>query len=73
MLSILDMAGMKRLLCLGAHCDNIEIGAGRTILHLAKSGFAPDLILTHHDDDRLQDHRLVSQLTCNTFEYEIMY
>ena len=38
----------------------------------------PDLILTHHDDDRHQDHRLVSQLTWNTwrdhmsFEYEIM-
>ena len=43
-----------------------------------KSNFAPDLILTHHDDDRHQDHRLVSQLTWNTWrdhmilEYEIM-
>ena len=43
-----------------------------------KSSFAPDLILTHHDDDRHQDHRLVSQLTWNTWrdhmilEYEIM-
>ena len=42
-----------------------------------KSSFAPDLILTH-DDDRHQDHRLVSQLTWNTWrdhmilEYEIM-
>ena len=27
---------MNRLLCLGAHCDDIEIGAGGTILHLAK-------------------------------------
>ena len=32
-----------------------------------KSNFAPDLILTHHDDDRHQDHRLVSQLTWNTW------
>ena len=38
----------------------------------------PDLILTHHDDDRHQAHRLVSQLTWNTWrdhmilEYEIM-
>ena len=38
----------------------------------------PDLILTHHDDDRHQDHRLISQFTWNTwqnhmiFEYEIM-
>ena len=143
MLSVLDLTRVKRLLCLGAHCDDIEIGAGGTIMHLAKvqprdrsemggvrrreperveearrsaevflagtstkseivihgfrdgffpfqgellketfedlkSSFAPDLILTHHDDDRHQDHRLVSQLTWNTWrdhmilEYEIM-
>ena len=28
---------VKRLLCLGAHCDDIEIGAGGTILNLAKA------------------------------------
>jgi LmbE family N-acetylglucosaminyl deacetylase len=142
MLSILDMTRVKRLLCLGAHCDDIEIGAGGTIMRLAraypqievrwvvltgedpgrveearrsaelflsgtraseisiygfrdgflpfqgelvkeafedlKTNFRPDLILTHHDDDRHQDHRLVSQLTWNTWrdhmilEYEIM-
>src|SRR5262245_41176174 len=142
MLSVFDMSRVKRLLCLGAHCDDIEIGAGGTIMHLAKacpqievtwvvlagedpirvaearrsaeaflagagsseisiygfrdgflpfqgelvkeafedlkSHFSPDLILTHHDDDRHQDHRLVSQLTWNTWrdhmilEYEIM-
>jgi LmbE family N-acetylglucosaminyl deacetylase len=142
MLSILDFTRVKRLLCLGAHCDDIEIGAGGTILRLAqaypqievkwvvfagedpvrveearrsaksflagtgnsnfsiygfrdgflpfqgeiikesfedlKSNFRPDLILTHYDDDRHQDHRVVSQLTWNTWrdhmilEYEIM-
>jgi len=142
MLSILDMTRVKRLLCLGAHCDDIEIGAGGTIMRLAqadpqieirwvilagedpgrveearrsakmffagtkvseisiygfrdgflpfqgelvkevfedlKGKFKPDLILTHHDDDRHQDHRFVSQLTWNTWrdhmilEYEIM-
>jgi LmbE family N-acetylglucosaminyl deacetylase len=143
MLSVLDLTRVKRVLCLGAHCDDIEIGAGGTIMHLARShpdlevkwvifagespvrveearrsaevflagtstkseivihgfrdgflpfqgellketfedlkaSFAPDLILTHHDDDRHQDHRLVSQLTWNTWrdhmilEYEIM-
>lgn len=140
MISALDLTRVKRLLCLGAHCDDIEIGAGGTILHLAKthpglevkwvvfagdnptrveetcrsaeiflagtkceiivhgfrdgflpfqgellketfedlkSGFAPELILTHHDDAH-QDHRLISQLTWNTWrdhmilEYEIM-
>jgi LmbE family N-acetylglucosaminyl deacetylase len=142
MLSVLDLTRVKRLLCLGAHCDDIEIGAGGTILRLTrsspqlevrwavfagedpvraeeaehaareflagiskskvtiygfrdgympyqgelvketfedlKSSFAPDLILTHCDDDRHQDHRLISQLTWNTWrdhtilEYEIM-
>lgn len=142
MLSVLDLTRVKRLLCLGAHCDDIEIGAAGTIMRLAKSypqievrwvvfagenpvrveearhsaaalladtgrseisiygfrdgflpfqgelikeafedlksKFSPDLILTHYDDDRHQDHRLISQLTWNTWrnhmilEYEIM-
>ena len=128
------------VLFLGAHCDDIEIGCGGTILHLrqvrpdvdlrwvilssseerrrearasaerflgeearrrvAVKGFRdgflpyygsqvkefferlkcelrPDLIFTHCRDDRHQDHRLVSELTWNTwrnhliFEYEI--
>jgi LmbE family N-acetylglucosaminyl deacetylase len=42
-----------------------------------KGEAAPDLIFTHHDDDRHQDHRLISELTWNTYrnhtimEYEI--
>ncbi len=42
-----------------------------------KTAFEPDLVLTHHRDDRHQDHRAVSDLTWNTFrrhlilEYEI--
>jgi LmbE family N-acetylglucosaminyl deacetylase len=129
-----------RLLCLGAHCDDIEIGCGGTILNFAagprklevywvifssdeqrksealkcadaflqnvasrnivihgfrdgflpyhgsevkesfeqlKSEFSPDLILTHYRQDLHQDHRMVSELTWNTFrdhlifEYEI--
>lgn len=132
---------VKRVLCLGAHSDDIEIGCGGTILRLAqenpnldvrwvvlcgaddrraaeargsaanflervklkevvvsrfrdaylpyqgvevkdffeaqKKAFAPDLIFTHFRDDRHQDHRVVSDLTWNTwrdhliFEYEI--
>lgn len=44
---------------------------------LLKRDFNPDLILTHYRDDRHQDHRLISDLTWNTFrshlilEYEI--
>ncbi len=129
-----------RLLCLGAHCDDIEIGCGGTVLALTeqlpnvavewvvfsatpererearasadaflaaakektvvvksfRDGFfpyiggeikdeferlkqasAPDLILTHYRHDLHQDHRLISELTWNTFrrhlilEYEI--
>src|SRR6476659_5414752 len=37
MLSVLDLTRAKRVLCLGAHCDDIEIGAGGTNRHLAKS------------------------------------
>ncbi len=131
-----------RVLCLGAHCDDIEIGCGGTILRLVQEygklevrwvvfasnperireaercaglflkdagqdslrtpefrdfkdgyfpyvgaaikdefeqmkGFAPDLIFTHCRHDLHQDHRLISELTWNTFrdhqiwEYEI--
>lgn len=130
-----------RVLCLGAHSDDIEIGCGGTILRLLeenpaaeiywvvlgasgprrteaiesakrflenarrheivvkefrdgyfpyigteikdffeelKRQFLPDLILTHYRGDLHQDHRLVSELTWNTFrnhlilEYEIV-
>ena len=132
-------AGRLRALFLGAHCDDIEIGCGGTMLKLARrhprlsahwvvlsanaerakeaevsaarflggaapteliierfrdgylpyegarvkdffEGLAridPDVIFTHHRDDAHQDHRLVSELTWNTFrdhlilEYEI--
>lgn len=129
-----------RVLCFGAHCDDIEIGCGGTILRLLrdlkdvrifwvvlssgacraeeartsaseflrgasettvevndfrngffpyygkdlkeyievlKGKFQPDLIFTHYRHDLHQDHRLVSELTWNTFrdhmilEYEI--
>jgi len=128
-----------RILCLGAHADDIEIGCGGTLLHLlstrkatvdwvvfsaegqregeAKRGarrflrdavesrvvlhayrdgffpaewagikesfetlrgeIEPDLVFTHFRDDRHQDHRVLSDLTWNTWrdhqilEYEI--
>jgi LmbE family N-acetylglucosaminyl deacetylase len=128
------------ILCLGAHCDDVEIGCGGTVLRLLaerpgstvhwialasnpererearaaagellagagraevtiktfrdgyfpfegaaikdffeeqKRAVRPDLILTHHRNDRHQDHRFVAELTWNTFrdhliaEYEI--
>lgn len=131
---------VKRLLCIGAHSDDIEIGAGATVLRIVREnpavevtwcvlsgneirqgearrgaermlgsdvcqrvllqGFAdsrfpahreqikeffeqslksidPHLILTHARGDAHQDHRMVNELTWNTFrshqiwEYEI--
>lgn len=135
-----SLDGAKRVLCLGAHSDDIEIGCGGTILRLIghsdkiefywlvlssnperakeaqrsanvflrrvrkktivvksfrdgflpyigapvkecfeelKKSFAPDVIFTHFRDDLHQDHRMVCELTWNTFrnhfilEYEI--
>lgn len=132
-------AGGLKILCLGSHSDDIEIGCGGTILRLVEQypgcefhwvvfsaigvresearraaqlfagshlkgpllktfqdGFmpyvgsevkavfendlkalSPDLIFTHNRNDAHQDHRLIAELTWNTFrdhlilEYEI--
>ncbi len=130
-----------RILCLGAHSDDIEMGCGGTLLRLLKEynnlriywvifgadeqrakeairsanhlltnckqkniiikgfrdsffpfngaeikecfeelkkAFSPDLIFTHYQKDLHQDHRLISDLTWNTFrdhlilEYEVI-
>ena len=131
---------IRRVLCLGAHADDIEIGCGGTVLRLAsrypdaefrwvvfsaagvrrgeaessadrflagagskaievrsdrdgffpyvggeikefferlKGEFDPDITFTHYGRDLHQDHRLISELTWNTYrdhlvlEYEI--
>ncbi len=136
----LQLPAIDRLLVLGAHCDDVEIGCGGTLLHLIErhpglevrwvtfssnrerreetsrsaeaflagagvrhydiheyrdgyfpwsgdaikdrfeeiaQAYRPDVVLTHHRDDRHQDHRTVAGLTWNTFrnqlvlEYEI--
>jgi LmbE family N-acetylglucosaminyl deacetylase len=134
-----DGGGPRRVLLLGAHADDIEIGCGGTVLRLVserrdlevrwivlsatperaaearasaaeflddvkatvvvrdhrdgylpwsgdaikqefealKRDFVPDVIFTHYRQDLHQDHRLVSELTWNTWrnhfilEYEI--
>jgi LmbE family N-acetylglucosaminyl deacetylase len=136
-----SLESVRRVLCLGAHSDDIEIGAGGTLLELAgqipdleilwvvfsapgarveearhsaddflagvarkkikigsfresyfpsewpaikgwceqiKAEIDPDVVFTHHRDDRHQDHRVLSDLAWNTFrnhvilEYEIL-
>jgi LmbE family N-acetylglucosaminyl deacetylase len=135
-----ETSGPTRILALGAHADDIEIGCGGTMLRLVaerpeldvlwvvfcataererearasagaflagaarakvvvkqfrdgfmpytggavkeefealKREFDPDVVFTHYREDRHQDHRLVSELTWNTWrnhlvlEYEI--
>jgi len=135
-----DSSSPKKVLCLGAHCDDIEIGCGGTVLKLIrtmkdldikwivfssddrrekealksakdflrdakkkkivinrfrnsyfpyqgteikeyfeqmKMEFSPDIIFTHFRNDLHQDHRLINELTWNTYrdhlilEYEI--
>jgi len=135
-----NLSRVKRVLCLGAHSDDIEIGCGGTVLRMIeqsksiefywivlssnprrakeaessanaflgrarkktvvvksfrdgflpylgppvkecfeelKKVFTPDVIFTHSRHDLHQDHRLVCELTWNTFrdhfilEYEI--
>ena len=135
------ISSARRILCLGAHSDDIEIGIGGTLLKLVaqvpgleicwvvfsapgpraeeanrsaedflggiahkqikigsfresyfpsewpaikewfediKAKFDPDVVFTHYRDDRHQDHRVLSDLTWNTFrnhlilEYEIL-
>jgi LmbE family N-acetylglucosaminyl deacetylase len=125
-----------RVMCVGAHCDDIEIGCGGTILRLAaahpnlhvywvifsstperereardsamsfltgvakktvvihtlkdgylpylgaevkdrfeqtKREFSPDVIFTHYRHDLHQDHRLISELTWNTFRNHLIF
>jgi len=40
----IDTSNLQRVLCLGAHCDDIEIGAGATILRLLRQ--RPELEVT---------------------------
>ncbi len=126
----------RRILCIGAHADDIEIGCGATLLKLLaqtdkavvhwvvlsaseereleakqsantflvnceqkkiivkhfrdayfpyeaikikeyfqelRAEFSPDLIFTHRLEDRHQDHRLVAELTWNTFRNHLIF
>ncbi len=55
----------------------VEQEAIKSYFETLKRSFAPDIVFTHHREDRHQDHRLLSDLAWNTFrdhlilEYEI--
>lgn len=55
----------------------MEWGGIKAAFEELKVGGRPDLVLTHHEHDRHQDHRVICELTWNTFrdhlilEYEI--
>jgi LmbE family N-acetylglucosaminyl deacetylase len=54
-----------------------QIAPVKSFFETLKRSFQPDIVFTHYREDRHQDHRLVSDLTWNTFrdhlilEYEI--
>ena len=57
-------AGIRRMLCIGAHADDIEIGCGGTILQLLQSH--PDVhvrwVVLSGDDRRAAEARCAAQL-----------
>jgi LmbE family N-acetylglucosaminyl deacetylase len=58
-LSFGDAHGRLRILCLGAHCDDIEIGAGATILRLLadRPGSSLDWVTFASTDEREAETR----------------
>ena len=54
-----------------------QISEIKDVFELLKEQVSPDLVFTHHGMDRHQDHRVISELTWNTFrdhmilEYEV--
>jgi LmbE family N-acetylglucosaminyl deacetylase len=77
--SFLDGVGNRRIVT--ETCRDgffpYEGGAVKEVFEQLKGTLAPDLVLTHRRGDLHQDHRLVAELTWNTFrdhlilEYEI--
>lgn len=50
-----------------------EIGGIKEYFEGIKARFEPDLILTHWEGDRHQDHRVISELTWNTFRNHLVF
>lgn len=56
-----------RILCIGAHCDDIEIGCGGTLLHMQASGQKPiiDWIVLTGEEARQTESRSAMELLVN--------
>lgn len=72
--------GLRGELLFGSFPDGsmpAEYGSVKAFFETLKSLPKPDLVFTHERDDRHQDHRIVNEMTWNTFrdhlvlEYEI--
>jgi LmbE family N-acetylglucosaminyl deacetylase len=77
--AFLEDAGTREI-CIRAFRDGFmpyDGAAVKEFFESLKTASAPDLIFTHRLDDRHQDHRLLAELTWNTFrdhlvlEYEV--
>lgn len=66
-MSLIDLHKVNQLLCIGAHCDDIEIGAGATILRLIQHNPAIRIrwvILTGADKTRAAEARQSAAQFC---------
>ncbi|WP_158966513.1 PIG-L deacetylase family protein [Paraglaciecola sp. L3A3] len=77
-MSIIDMKNINQLLCIGAHCDDIEIGAGGTIMRLIKENPMLNIhwvILTGADPVRAEEAKQSAALftdNCHNVQIEIL-
>lgn len=77
--SLLDSASEKKIIVKGFKDGFFPYVGGeiKEYFEELKTGYSPDIIFTHYRQDLHQDHRLISDLTWNTFrnhlilEYEI--
>jgi LmbE family N-acetylglucosaminyl deacetylase len=66
----------RRILCIGAHCDDIEIGCGGTLLQMQKSGPKPIIdwiVLTGEDARRAETRSAMEMLIEPSCRGELLF